>query len=45
MRPRARGKKLLEEWAAPLKSVEDIYEVEFPSTVTLCFLFSISSYF
>ncbi|KAB5515737.1 hypothetical protein DKX38_026385 [Salix brachista] len=26
MRPRARGKKLLEEWAAPLKSVEDIYE-------------------
>ncbi|XP_011005230.1 PREDICTED: methylenetetrahydrofolate reductase 2-like [Populus euphratica] len=26
MRPRARGKKLFEEWAIPLKSVEDIYE-------------------
>jgi methylenetetrahydrofolate reductase (NADPH) len=29
MRPRARGKKLFEEWASPLKSVEDIYEVGF----------------
>lgn len=26
MRPRARDKKLLEEWALPLKSVEDVYE-------------------
>ncbi|RDY10000.1 Methylenetetrahydrofolate reductase 2 [Mucuna pruriens] len=26
MRPRARDKKLTEEWAVPLKSVEDIYE-------------------
>ncbi|XP_057491611.1 probable methylenetetrahydrofolate reductase (NADH) [Actinidia eriantha] len=26
MRPRTRGKKLHEEWAVPLKSVEDIYE-------------------
>lgn len=29
MRPRARDKKLLEEWALPLKSVEDVYEVLF----------------
>jgi len=28
MRPRAKDKKLIEEWAVPLKSVEDIYEVE-----------------
>jgi hypothetical protein len=27
MRPRAKDKKLIEEWAVPLKSVEDIYEV------------------
>ena len=27
MRPRARGKKLLEEWALPLNSIEDVYEV------------------
>lgn len=26
MRPRARDKKLLEEWALPLKSIEDVYE-------------------
>ncbi|CAL0328071.1 unnamed protein product [Lupinus luteus] len=26
MRPRARDKKLVEEWAVPLKSIEDIYE-------------------
>ncbi|KAF1896307.1 hypothetical protein Lal_00018590 [Lupinus albus] len=26
MRPRARDKKLVEEWAIPLKSIEDIYE-------------------
>jgi hypothetical protein len=26
-RPRGRGKKLQEEWAVPLKSVEDISEV------------------
>ncbi|XP_061353076.1 methylenetetrahydrofolate reductase (NADH) 2-like [Gastrolobium bilobum] len=26
MRPRARDKKLIEEWAVPLKSIEDIYE-------------------
>ncbi|CAK7325031.1 unnamed protein product [Dovyalis caffra] len=26
MRPRASGKKLLQEWVVPLKSVEDIYE-------------------
>lgn len=26
MRPRAKDKKLIEEWAVPLKSVEDIYE-------------------
>ncbi|XP_023545804.1 methylenetetrahydrofolate reductase 2-like [Cucurbita pepo subsp. pepo] len=26
MRPRARGKKLLEEWALPLNSIEDVYE-------------------
>ncbi|KAK7345953.1 hypothetical protein VNO77_16569 [Canavalia gladiata] len=26
MRPRARDKKLIEEWAVPLRSVEDIYE-------------------
>ena len=31
MRPRTRGKKLHEEWAVPLKSVEDIYEVRFPT--------------
>lgn len=31
MRPRSRDKKLHEEWAVPLKSVEDIYEVKFPS--------------
>ena len=29
MRPRSCGKKLFEEWAGPLKSVEDIYEVGF----------------
>ncbi|KAK6921246.1 Methylenetetrahydrofolate reductase-like [Dillenia turbinata] len=29
MRPRARDKKLHEEWAVPLKSVEDIHEVTF----------------
>ena len=28
MRPRARDKKLIEEWAVPLGSIEDIYEVE-----------------
>jgi hypothetical protein len=28
MRPRAKDKKLIEEWAVPLKSVEDIYEVK-----------------
>lgn len=28
MRPRARDKKLIEEWAVPLKNVEDIHEVE-----------------
>lgn len=27
MRPRSRDKKLIEEWAVPLKSIEDIYEV------------------
>lgn len=27
MRPRSRDKKLNEEWAVPLKNVEDIYEV------------------
>ncbi|KAL8487177.1 hypothetical protein ACS0TY_023733 [Phlomoides rotata] len=26
MRPRSRDKKLIEEWAVPLKSIEDIYE-------------------
>ena len=31
MRPRTRGKKLHEEWAVPLKNVEDIYEVRFPT--------------
>lgn len=31
MRPRSRDKKLHEEWAVPLKSIEDIYEVKFPS--------------
>lgn len=29
MRPRARDKKLQEEWAVPLQSVEDINEVDF----------------
>ena len=29
MRPRARDKKLLEEWALSLKSLEDVYEVLF----------------
>ena len=28
MRPRARDKKLQEEWATPLKSIDDIQEVE-----------------
>jgi len=28
MRPRAKDKKLIEEWAVPLKSIEDIFEVE-----------------
>ena len=28
MRPRSRDKKLLEEWAIPLKNVEDINEVQ-----------------
>lgn len=27
MRPRARDKKLQEEWATPLKSIDDIQEV------------------
>lgn len=29
MRPRARDKKLQEEWAVPLQNIEDIYEVDF----------------
>ena len=30
MRPRARDKKLLEEWATPLTNVDDIQEVQSP---------------
>lgn len=30
MRPRARDKKLHDEWAVPLKNFEDIQEVQFP---------------
>lgn len=30
MRPRSRDKKLNEEWAVPLKSIEDVYEVCVP---------------
>ena len=28
MRPRARGKRLSEEWVVPLRSLQDIYEVQ-----------------
>lgn len=35
MRPRARDKKLVEEWVVPLRSVEDIHEVKFLSVYFL----------
>lgn len=28
MRPRARGKRLSEEWVVPLRSLQDVYEVQ-----------------
>lgn len=31
MRPRARDKKLQDEWVVPLKSIEDVQEVRFPT--------------
>lgn len=33
MRPRARDKKLHDEWATPLNSIGDISEVEFPLVI------------
>lgn len=33
MRPRARDKKLNEEWVVPLNGIEDVYEVKFLLTL------------
>lgn len=40
MRPKARDKKLHQEWVVPLKSIEDVQEVVFPflNTHINCFL-------
>ena len=38
MRPRARDKKLHEEWAVPLKNIEDIHEVRFANSILSCLL-------
>jgi hypothetical protein len=45
-RPRGRGKKLQEEWAVPLKSVEDISEVtiKLRDALLVCMTYKLSSF-
>lgn len=45
-RPRGRGKKLQEEWAVPVKSVEDISEVivKLCDTLFVCMAYKLSSF-
>lgn len=41
MRPRSRDKKLQEEWAVPLKNVEDISEVQFSTLNFILFVWAL----
>ena len=45
-RPRGRGKKLQEEWAVPLKSVEDISEVtiKLRDALLVCMTYKLSCF-